>query len=218
MKKLDPRSVIIGFLIAVIGFMSLGATDSTFDSITVGDIKLKNSMLKLIDTSGEDILTLEARPNYHGMYFHNSDGMPVSSLTQTDEGNGLFWINNKAGEITVELSGGGSISINGDDGQATIRLGQSVSGSGTIALKNKEGNEVIVLGTINDNGAIEIKNKAGENTISAKHSTVGDGVLMLNNKHGKGIVYITATEEQDGQIALADRYGKIQSGMTGKRK
>ncbi len=30
-KKLDPRSVIIGFLVAVIGFMSLGATDSTFD-------------------------------------------------------------------------------------------------------------------------------------------------------------------------------------------
>ena len=39
MKKLDPRSVIIGFLVAVIGWMSMGATNSTFDSITVGDIK-----------------------------------------------------------------------------------------------------------------------------------------------------------------------------------
>lgn len=35
MKKLDPRSVLIGFLVAVIGFMAIGATDSTFDTITV---------------------------------------------------------------------------------------------------------------------------------------------------------------------------------------
>ena len=47
MKKLDPRSVIIGFLLAVISLMSLGNTNSTFDSITVREIRIAGETLTI---------------------------------------------------------------------------------------------------------------------------------------------------------------------------
>jgi hypothetical protein len=42
MNKVDPRSLLIGFLLAVIGFLSMGAADEIgrFDTLEVNSIKI----------------------------------------------------------------------------------------------------------------------------------------------------------------------------------
>ena len=128
MKKLDPRSVIIGFLVAVIGFMSLGATNSTFDSITVGNIKMQTKGLNIFTPSGRAILSLGGSENGHilrfntsngslgfdlaeidvggvRMTFYNGHGTESVYLGQTSESDGLLVLSDRYGEAQWSMSG-----------------------------------------------------------------------------------------------------------------
>jgi len=103
MKKLDPRSVIIGFLIAVIGFMSMGATNSTFDSITVGNIKMKTKGLNIFAPSGKPVLSLGGSESGHGLIFATSNGNIGIDFAEYETGGVRMTFYNGHGKETVYL-------------------------------------------------------------------------------------------------------------------
>ena len=76
MRKLDPRSVIIGFLLAVIGFMSIGATDKTakFDTIEVNKIFIRDGgLISFYD------------PSPSKTFFVNKDGLMMLNMGTRSE-------------------------------------------------------------------------------------------------------------------------------------
>ena len=200
MKKLDPRSVIIGFLVAVIGFMSMGATNNTFDSITVGEIILKDETVHIRDKNLKPIFGINASETNNSFFFYNAESSVIAGIGQDDGGSGI-------------------ISVYTNGGQETIQLYQTDEDGGIISVNNNAGQEIIQLGqTINHDGTIKVYNSAGLNTIQLGHSDSGKGIVSLFNKYQKEVVYLATTKDAEGHIILADRYGKGQWDLTGKRK
>jgi len=145
MKKLDPRSVIIGFLVAVIGFMSIGATNTTFDSITVGEIILKDQSLLIKTSLGNDIMILSTFPGADGiMGIYNSKGIITTTIGNSPHG-------------------GGMLEVNDSDGDRSITLGQTKNKTGAIQLDNKHNKNIVWIGATNeDDGHIILSDRYGE--------------------------------------------------------
>ncbi len=168
MKKLDPRSVIIGFLIAVIGFMSIGATNTTFDSITVGEIILKNDDLKIKNSKQDDILLIVGYDLAHGLIMYNNAGESVALIGENDNGNGEISIYNRSGKRTSSLS-------------------HTATGDGSLNLFTKTGRESILLShTENDNGVVALFNKHQKQVIYLSTTNEGDGQIVLSDRYGEG--------------------------------
>jgi hypothetical protein len=104
MKKIDSRSVVIGFLVAVIGFMSMGATNSTFDSITVGEIILKDESLWIVDKEKREILNIAGANDIHALLLYNTEGTPIAAMSQGDDGAGAISVFNDKRKEVVRLS------------------------------------------------------------------------------------------------------------------
>jgi hypothetical protein len=167
MKRLDPRSVIIGFLIAVIGFMSMGATNNTFDSITVGEIILKNTALKIKDSKQNDILMIAGDDFTNAMFLYNKAGKDVAVIGENDNGGGLMSLCNNAGQETIALTqttgNNGSISLYDNTGQKTIALTHTTGNIGSIGINNKHENNIVYLSaTGEDDGHIILSDRYGE--------------------------------------------------------
>ena len=167
MKRLDPRSVIIGFLVAVIGFMSLGAVNTTFDSITVGKIIMKDEILSINDKSLAQVVTVVAGEG-NSVFFSNKKGDYVTTIGQSDNGDGAIVINNK-------------------DDQETIVLSHTPDGHGRININNKDGQESIALShsTVH-NGLISVNNKHEKNIVWISATEEGDGHIVLSDRYGEG--------------------------------
>jgi hypothetical protein len=198
MKKLDPRSVIIGFLVAVIGFMSMGATNSTFESITVGEIKMKDGNLKISNSFGTPVLFVTGADDFNGVTFFTSAGKIGATIGQTDDGYGLISTYNANGTPATTLSGG----MTGD-----VRIYNS-EGTNTVSLSHSTGNQ----------GVVSVNNNNGDNIIRLGGNLSGDASIILFNKHQKRVTGLGVTDEADGFILLSDRYGEAQWNMVGKRK
>jgi hypothetical protein len=107
MRNLDPRSVIIGVLIAIIGFLVMGATSNKgFDTITVNNIKMgKAGLIKFVDPDGYMIGLISSSPlNAHGarfgLYFKGKEAV---ALDATLSRNGSFIAYNKYGRRSVSI-------------------------------------------------------------------------------------------------------------------
>ena len=137
MKKLDPRSVIIGFLVAVIGFMSMGASNSTFDSITVGEIRLKNETLPIRNIQGETILGVMSGENAHGVALMNRKGGIVTLLGAEETGGGRITVFNSNNQETITLSG--SITIFNKFDESVAFIGPYLEDEGLIVLSDRYG-------------------------------------------------------------------------------
>ncbi len=167
MKRLDPRSVIIGFLIAVIGFMSMGATNTTFDSITVGEIILKNESLVIKTPQGGKIVKLSDNEGNGELVLGNSKGIPTIALTHTVDGDGTLQLYNSSGQMKIRLThspGGGAIDIYNGSGDKSIDLGNSRFGGGLFRLYNKYNHDTVFI----------TSNKEG------------DGFIQLSDRYGDG--------------------------------
>jgi hypothetical protein len=159
MRKLDPRSVMIGFLLAVIGFMSIGATGHT-------------------PSGGEKYNPAE---DDRFIFKNDLENKRFNRLT-------VF-------EIVVPMGGLNFIDQAGD----TIAiLGSGLQKPRALTLFNESNTPMIHIG--------------------ARGWDYDKGVISLSNTHGEEIVYMGETDEQDGILALKDRYGDFQWGVTGKRK
>jgi len=221
MKKLDPRSVIIGFLIAVIGFMSLGATNSTFESITVGEIKMKNESLAITSPDGNRILETNAFPKMNIVAFYNKEGIATALIGNSDVGDGMFEIYNAKGQNTMMLAhnplGNGVITVNNKHGKTAVSLSGGTAGD--VSIYNGEGTNTVSLShTTGNQGVVSINNNNGENIIRLGSNLSADPAIRLTNKHQKPVAALSVTDEADGFIILSDRYGEVQWSMTGKRK
>ena len=172
MKKLDPRSVLIGFLVAVIGFMSLGATNTTFDSITVGEIIMKNDILKFSRWEDNNIIKMSVlelvnTDSVNALIFFGSKGNLLSSLGETDDGSGSVHIfNNKSQETMLfenDDKGNGMIKINDSKGNPTVFIANSIEDRGIITLSNKYQNITVYIASNNeDDGMILLADKYGD--------------------------------------------------------
>ncbi len=224
MKKLDPRSVLIGFLVAVIGFMSMGAKNTTFDSITVGNIVMKEESLFLWNAEKKPVIAFMASAHTNVTAFYNTKEQPMIYLAENESGNGIIQLDNNAGKTTVllanDLNGRGVIAVNGASGHNTVTIGHTeIDGGGAISVKNANGQATVSL--MNDskgNGDIRLSNNLGHETISIDHVGEDAGAIKIYNKHGKQVVYMSSTLEDDGNMILSDRYGEGQWSLTGKRK
>jgi hypothetical protein len=102
MRKLDPRSVIIGFLLAVISLMSIGAKNTTFDTITVGNIKMKNSEINILGRDG--VRRVKFIDGFSGalMSLHRDNGNPVVYIGDDGNGSGTaLFLNNRMKTIVT---------------------------------------------------------------------------------------------------------------------
>jgi len=168
MKKLDPRSVLIGFLVAVIGFMSIGATNTTFESITVGEIILKNDALIFRgDTRQEPVLLLSAEKKFHGLFFINARGIITTKISEDDDGDGLIEVLNNKGQKIIKLKesrrGNGAIEVYNNKGQKIINITHSQASNGLINVYNRHQKSVVDLGTTGDDeGQIVLSDRYGE--------------------------------------------------------
>jgi len=142
MKKLDPRSVIIGFLVAVIGFMSIGATDSTFDSITVGEIKMKNETLPIRDMQGETVVGIAGSGLVRGLIVMDRKG-EMNAIIGTSENGGRISIYNAIEQPSITLfcsdDYSGVLSINNKWGVNIAHVTATPEGDGYIILSDKHG-------------------------------------------------------------------------------
>ncbi len=150
MKKLDPRSVIIGFLVAVIGFMSIGATNTTFDSITVGDINIpKRGWINFIDKKGNRIMAVTTSNGSGVIDILNSTGQKTISLSHTIADDGAIDLYNSSGQNTINISHttahGGAIGLYNNSGQETISLSHTTTHDGAISLYNSSGQNTALI-------------------------------------------------------------------------
>ena len=155
MKKLDPRSVIIGFLMAVIGTLSMGFTEETshFNSIEATNIVIKEGgKISFAGTSsyitpgvlhiskgktGLSTTVLES-----GIYLAKDDSN-TSMMAINKEGKGFFAIANSKtmeSKATVIIGDGNiNININNDYGNQVALIGQGPDRHGVVILADKYG-------------------------------------------------------------------------------
>ena len=137
---------------------------------------------------------------------------------------------------------GGDISIIGENNEKQVILGSSEDG-GRIALFNPAGTPLIGLSGKKSGGEIIAFNNGGIGFVSMGIDREGDGILVATNKEGipgiglfsssddaegsggiviynkysKAVATIQSNKDEDGAIALYDRYGDIGWGETGKK-
>jgi len=143
MKKLDPRSVTIGFLIAVIGFMSMGATNTTFDSITVGEIKMKSEKLAVRDLAGKTVLGITAGGPYRGLIVMDRIGNTNAIIGTSEESGGRITVYNAIKQTSISLysteNQNGALTINNKWGENIFAVSATPEGEGYISLSDKHG-------------------------------------------------------------------------------
>ena len=156
MKKLDFRSVIIGFLLAVIFVLSIGATKKYdhFDTISVNEIA--------INEGGK-------------IYF-----APVDGKLTTIDVDGLF-LGNSNSKSLITLNRGDDLL---SDPHLTFidTMNSTILSSGGIALMDvgidtKEGTLIMA-------GSVELKNDSGESVVELFSNTDNHGVVVLRDKYG----------------------------------
>ena len=166
MKRLDPRSVIIGFLVAVIGFLLIGAKVSHFDTIRVNEIILNDKGLTIRD----ELLN------------------PILMIGQDAGGNGLLRLTNKDGVGVVVLNQSkemdGSIKLNTSEGRNRISLGLTKGNSGSLRLYNYEDQETISLSHFEKKGIIQIENEHQKRVVYLASTSENDGHIILSDRYG----------------------------------
>ncbi len=158
MKRLDPRSVIIGFLLAVIGLLSMGATDRNgrFDILEANNIIIRergNILFRPVEANDTTITALNidglqiVTPGEHITIGRvGDDPHNIISISSTDYRTTLY----SAG-VVVEVEKEGetvgpsttvsaeSFNVMSEHGATLATLGQSISGHGGISLYDKYG-------------------------------------------------------------------------------
>lgn len=205
-KLLDIKSFIIGILVSIIFVLTLGAVgkkESYFDQITTKKLVITNDNRDLV------------------AYFASEPG-----------GGSLKLFNNKMEErISLRvLDDCSKIKMNSKEGKADISLWCSPYFS-VLDLGGKSGETRASLHTAYNVGSLFLYNKKDQLTVdiiggytgaSDKGTAVeipheGGGIIQIRNRHFKKVVRIQADQNDDGIIALFDRYGDYGWGKTGKK-
>lgn len=149
MKKLDSKSVIIGFLVAVIGFMSMGATstDGHFKTLTVNDILMPSEgYIRVLGLEGNMLMAISQNEVNDGtLLLYNRVGQNTIRLSHTPNGDGVIDLLNGEGQKTITLThtedgtGDGILSIFNKYQKGAIYLGTTMTGEGLITVSDKSG-------------------------------------------------------------------------------
>jgi len=162
MKRLDPRSVMIGFLIAVIGLMSIAATptDGKYETLTV-------KKLKLFDDKGLVVYSSNNKP-IMGIYYNEGGGIEIyndyniATIQLKNFGDaGMVGLLNAQGKTTA-LAGESGISLHNEKGEARMTLSAN-SGGGKMTMLNKHEKTMMYLGAgPDDNCFLSLHDKDGQ--------------------------------------------------------
>ena len=149
MKKVDPKSVIIGFLISVIGVLSIGAasTEGHFKTLTVNDILMPSEgYIRVLGMERNMIMSISQNELNDGtLLLYNRAGQNTIRLSHTPNGDGVIDLFNEAGRKTISAThtddgtGDGGISIFNKNNKGAVYLGTTETGEGMIILSDKNG-------------------------------------------------------------------------------
>ena len=193
MKKIDPKSVIIGILGTLLIFATMGATN---DSKNLGDIVVNS--VTVVDEKGQEVGSLKSFLNSGLLSLSQAGKKPMVLIMCEIEGGTLRTFNTDFKEIvalTVGKDNGGHLKTYNAEGKQTGYFGTNAVGGGHLKTYNAEGKETVALGT----------------------GKGGGGVLKTYNRHGKEVGYFGTNKDNDGMILLYDRYGDPGWGKTGKK-
>ncbi len=193
MKTIDNKSLLIGVLLTIIFFITIGSQNNNgnFNEIIA-------KKLRIVDKNGETVII--------GV----GDEMFGGSL--------LTFMN---GEISSSI-GAGQIQAWNKDGKNSATLGTQDSGNGFIKLYNSEEENIlhisnndsasfmimgkIGISTSEKGGMINIWGKEGGPLVSIT-ANEGIGTFVTRNKFSEETVYIGTNKYDEGMIGLYDKYG-----------
>ena len=108
MKKIDVKSMMIGFLLCTCGFLFMGQSGSNLGDIEVNSITVKDDgnggFIQTFNSDGEQ--TMFAGTGAEGFGFietYNSDGNRTMYAGTATDGGGMITINNKFENLSVGL-------------------------------------------------------------------------------------------------------------------
>ena len=205
-KLLDIKSFIIGILTAIICVLTLGTVNKKegyYDQITT-----KN--LAIVNDNGEMVGLLSSGSDGGQFTLLNNKMEEKVSLNAYADGSNMK-MNSKRGNANIYLNCRpyiSSIYLSGESGKskATLHTAYNV---GSLFLYNKKD-----MLTIDATGGYTGANEKGQ-VVEMPHE--GGGIIQIRNRHFKKVVRLQANKNDDGIIALFDRYGEYGWGQTGKR-
>ena len=124
-------------------------------------------------------------------------------------------IRNSAGKFVVALgvdeNDYGFLTIRQKEGNKfAAKLHETDNGEGMLAVSNKAGVPVAVLGVAdNDDGILAISNKEGELVATIEANRDGDGGLLIRNKTGVPAIELGVTDE-GGRLQIIHK-GKLKT-------
>jgi hypothetical protein len=201
MKTIDAKSMLIGFLLCAVGFLTMGQTSGNLGHIEVNSITIK-------DNNGTDYSGW--KENVGGwIKIYNSDGKQIM-FAGSSYNDGSIKIFNKHELEAVDIgkmAGGGYIKTYNNDGKRTMY-------AGTNSGNTNEN------GTISGNlyGLIETYNNDGKKTMYAggQYPEGDNGTVKTFNKF-ENISTVLGHNDGDGVLNLFDRYGDYGWGRSGKK-
>jgi hypothetical protein len=167
MKKLDPRSVIIGFLVAVIGFMSMGATsaDGNFETLTVQNLNLSDKgYLTISDNVGKVFMAI-SHDNQGGIVqMYNFEGETIYKLADMGEKGGFLALYEQNGKKSVRVGDHAMVVYEKGSGQPRL-IADALNGYGKLSIINKFNKPSVIVGNgPNDDGLISLYDNEGQGT------------------------------------------------------
>jgi len=167
MKKLDPRSVIIGFLVAVIGFMSMGATsaDGNFETLTVQNLNLsEKGYLTISDNVGKVFMAISNSGRGGVVQMYNLDGETIYKLADMGDRGGMLSLLQEDGKSSMTLGNNALVIYGKDTGQPGL-IADAMAGEGSLTTINKFNKQTVSIGNgSNDDGLILVYDKLGQAT------------------------------------------------------
>jgi hypothetical protein len=114
MKHLDPKSLLIGILLSAVGFLSMGASNNKFKSLSTQEL-----------------------------WITSEKGKPLMILRGDESGNGSLAVLNKEGSQTIDINhytdGEPKITLHQKKMTISVELGQDEFGNGRILLVRNDG-------------------------------------------------------------------------------
>jgi hypothetical protein len=171
MRKIDPRSVMIGFLLAVIGMLSIGATDKMghFDILEANNIIIKSGGIIGFEQVDGKLTTL----NIDGLFLRDKNSSQSLVVERSKEGWPRLGLVD-SDMITHITPGGIDVRTRDQDKPRTTsglfeikdnfptKKDKTIIAPGLILIENKRGNTVASLGfTRSGHGALELNDGDG---------------------------------------------------------
>ena len=150
------------------------------------------------------------------IFLYNKNKKNIVNFASNDDGSGRIGINSHEGKRVVVASAvsqkGGAVVTYDNQENASVAITTDESGYGSIGVGDGEGDLTALL----TNSELQFYNSEGSQILNLGISKTQDGYITLFNKKHEPVV-ILAVVDNDGALALYDRYGDVGWAESGKK-